>query len=326
VRRPLIAASAFSLALAFAGDAAAAGGGFWPVTPASPNAHSIDSIYFLILGITAVVFVLVETALVVFIIRFRGRGRPRAEEGPQITGNTRLEIIWTAIPVLILIGIAVAVFVELPSIKDVPAATAADPHLNIKVDGRQFYWRFTYPTGAVAIDTMVVPVGRVVTLDVSSTDVIHSWWIPAFGGKIDAIPGRLNHTWFKVDSVGRYTGQCAELCGLDHALMRQAVDVVPQAAYQRWILAQTHKLAVHSAALGEEEFTGVCGKCHFLKTTGGKLVGPNLGGNPTILDPNALASVIRNGAGAMPAVGRGWSDVEVQSLVDYFKQETSNGG
>ncbi len=191
MRRLLTAASALALALTVAGTAAAANGGFAPVTPRSPNAVDIDRAYYLILGVAIAVFLIVEVALVVFIIRFRSRGRPRTVEGPQITGNSRLELIWTVIPVLLLVAIASFVFVELPAIKDVPSARAAGPHLNIVVDGRQFYWRFTYPNGAVSIDRMVVPADRVVTLDVVSSDVIHSWWIPAFGGKIDAIPGRL---------------------------------------------------------------------------------------------------------------------------------------
>jgi cytochrome c oxidase subunit II len=326
VRRLLTAASALVLALTFAGTAAAATGGFGPVTPRSPNAVDIDHAYYVILGIAIVVFLIVEVALVVFIIRFRSRGRPRSVEGPQITGNSRLEVIWTIIPIVLLVSVATFVFIELPAIKNVPSARAAGPHLNILVDGRQFYWRFTYPNGAVSIDRMVVPADRVVTLDVVSSDVIHSWWIPAFGGKIDAIPGVLNHTWFQVSRPGRYTGQCAELCGIQHALMRQVVDVVPPDSYARWVAAQKAKVVAHNAILGAEEFTGVCAKCHYLKTSGGKLIGPNLGGNSTLTNAAALGILLRHGQKAMPAVGRGWSDAEVQSLVDYFKQQGGQSG
>jgi cytochrome c oxidase subunit II len=312
VRRPLIAVSAIALALAFAG-AAAANAGFGPVSPQSPNATHITTIYYVILVITGIVFVGVETALVVFIVRFRSRGRPRTVEGPQIVGHHRLEVIWTVIPALILVGIAAFVFFEIGSIHNVPSAKAAGPKLDITVDGRQFYWRFTYPNGAIAYDRVV------------SSDVIHSWFIPAFGGKIDAIPGRVNHTWFQVARVGRYEGNCAELCGLQHAEMRQVVDVVPPDAYTRWVHAQRQKLQVANVALGEEAFNAVCSKCHYVKTSGAKLVGPNIGGNSTITNPNALSLLVHRGQGRMPAVGRGWSQVEVQSLVDYFKQQQKQG-
>jgi cytochrome c oxidase subunit II len=326
VRRLLLAASTTVLALVLVGGAAAGNGGFAPVPPESPNAEHISTIYWVILVITGIVFVLVETALVVFVIRFRGRGRPRTAEGPQIIGHHRLEVIWTIIPALILAGIAAFVFVEIGSINNVPSATAAGPHLNIVVDGRQFYWRFAYPNGAIAVERMVVPSNRVVTLDVVSSDVIHSWWIPAFGGKIDAIPGRVNHTWFQVAKEGRYEGQCAELCGLQHAQMKQIVDVVPPTSYERWVARQRELTLRHNATLGKQEFNAVCAKCHYLQTSGEKLVGPNLGGNPTLIDPKALSLLLHKGGGKMPAVGRGWSDQEVQSLVDFFKEPSGNQG
>jgi cytochrome c oxidase subunit 2 len=325
VRRLLTAASALVFALVLAGAASAGNGGFAPPAPQSPNGRDINTIYYVIFAITAVVFVIVEAALVVFIVRFRSRGRSRSVEGPQITGHTRLELIWTVIPVLTLAAIAAFVFVKLPAIKDVPAANAAD-RLNIKVEARQFYWQYTYPNGAVAIDRMVVPAGRVVTLDIVSPDVAHSWWVPAFGGKTDAIPGHPNHTWFKVDRVGTYEGQCAELCGLQHAMMLIAVDVRPPDQYASWVADQGRKLQAPNAQLGEEEFTGVCAKCHYLKTSGPTLVGPNIGGSPTLTDPNGLGKLVRNGQNRMPAVGKGWSDVQVKSLVQYFKGRGASSG
>ena len=124
-------------------------------------------------------------------------------------GHTRLELIWTAFPVVILAIIAAFVFYELPSIRSAPAA--AEP-IHITVEGHQYYWQFDYtdsPDHARSIGTLHVPVGSVVDLKVVSPDVIHSWWIPALGGKIQAIPGRINHFWFRADAPGSYDGQCA---------------------------------------------------------------------------------------------------------------------
>src|SRR5205807_8910082 len=143
-------------------------------------------------------------------VRYRSRGRARTVEGPQVIGHTRLEVLWTTVPVLILAGIAGFVFYKLPGIQDVPAARAGVQQLSVTVEAHQFYWRFVYPDGTVSIDTLTVPAGRVVKLAIVSRDVAHSWWVPALGGKTDAIPGRENHTWFQASKEGVYRGQCAE--------------------------------------------------------------------------------------------------------------------
>ena len=147
------------VALATAGVAAAANGGFTPQHPHSPNARHINTAYYLIFGFTAAIFVIVETALVVFIWRYRSRGRSREVEGAQVHGNTRLEMIWTVVPVVILAVIGIFIFWELPKIVDVPAASASD-RLNITVEGHQFYWQFDYPNGARSIGELHVPAGR----------------------------------------------------------------------------------------------------------------------------------------------------------------------
>src|SRR5204863_9161780 len=142
------------VALATAGVAAAGNGGFTPVTPASPNAVHTQHAYYLILGFTAAIFVLVEGLLVVFVFKYRSRGRARAVEGAQVHGHTRLELIWTVIPVVILAVIAAVVFAELPNIDPAPASTSANA-IPITVEGHQFYWQFQYPNGARSINTLV---------------------------------------------------------------------------------------------------------------------------------------------------------------------------
>ena len=161
-------------------------------------------------------------------MKYRSRGRPRTVEGAQVHGHTRLELIWTAIPVVILASSPPSCSYELPKISEAPAATDT---IHITVEGHQYYWQFDYsPNHSRSIGTLHVPVGEVVDLKVVSPDVIHSWWIPALGGKIQAIPGRTNHTWFKAEKAGSYEGQCAELCGVFHASMRATVRVESQRA------------------------------------------------------------------------------------------------
>jgi cytochrome c oxidase subunit 2 len=299
------------VALATAGVAAAANGGFTPVEPASPNAHHIQGAYYLILGFTAAIFVLVESLLVIFVVRYRSRGRARAVEGAQVHGHTRLELIWTAIPVVILAIIAGFVFYELPNIDSAPAA--ADP-IPITVEGHQYYWQFDYPGGARSIGTLHVPAGAVVDLKVVSPDVIHSWWIPALGGKIQAIPGRINHTWFKADP-GSYDGQCAELCGVFHASMDTTVQAQSQQQYE-------HYLDTWQDTIGKQIWNGVCATCHGNLGQGG--YGIAIANNSLLTQKAGLEGILRNGftgpRGAMPPVGDTWTQEEIDALAGYVKK------
>jgi cytochrome c oxidase subunit 2 len=302
--------------LATAGIAAAANGGFTPEFAHSPNAERINTAYYLILGFTGAIFVLVEAALVVFIWKYRSRGRPRTAEGAQVHGNTRLELIWTVIPVVILAAIGIFVFYELPGISDVPEASAGD-RVNITVEGHQFYWQFDYPNGAQSIADLHVPVGKVVYLTIKSPDVNHSWWVPQLGGKTDAIPGQTNHTWFKADRAGTYIGQCAEFCGTFHEAMRARVIATSAPEYESYVSSQAQK------ELGRSEFQGVCATCHGMQGQGE--YGPNISSNPLLVQPSGLAPIVRNGFGTMPPVGRGWSDAQIKALVQYAKSKIYKG-
>ncbi len=319
MRRVILALPAACTGALFAAGVAAADNGLSPVTPQSPNADAIRQTYWVILGVTGVIFILVEAALILFIVKFRSRGRDRSQEGAQIHGATRLEAASTIVPVLILAGIAAFVFVKLPTIKNVPPATAGGKALNIRVEGHQYYWQFVYPGGQVSVRRMVVPVGQVVTLDVVSHDVIHSWWAPALGGKIDAIPGRVNHTWFKARKTGSYEVRCAELCGLEHAHMTGFVDVVPAAEYRSFLAAH----AGASTALGKEVFEGVCATCHGLAGQGD--YGPKLQGNALVADPKALEPLLRQGKNRMPAVGANWTPEMMRAATAYLKQRFGGG-
>jgi cytochrome c oxidase subunit 2 len=307
--------------LALAGSAAAGTGGFGPQTPHSPNARSIDHAYWLVFALTAAVFVIVEGVLIAFIVKYRSRGRARSVEGAQVHGHTRLELIWTVIPVLILAAIAGFVFSTLPSSDNSAPAASRTSALHVQVIGHQFYWEFRYPNNTYAFNTMHVPVNTVVDLDISATDVIHSWWIPELGGKTDAIPGHPNHTWFEAQSTGQFTGQCAEFCGLYHARMKQSVTAESAQDYAQW-LAATQK------SLGRTIYQGVCQQCHGIAGKGG--YGPPLAGNPLTQQPSGIETIVRHGRsgtiGVMPAVGMGWTNTEMKALTDYLKTLGASGG
>jgi cytochrome c oxidase subunit 2 len=320
VRRFALAILATSTVALLTTVAAYAGnGGFLPGEAHSPNAHHIHTAFIVVSIFTGIIFVGVEAALVLFIVKYRRGKRPRTAEGPQIHGSTRLEIVWTVVPVVILAVIGTFVFVELPSITDAPKAAAAD-ETSVQVSGRQFYWQFTYPNGAISIDTLVAPADEVVNERISAPtwDVIHSWWVPDFGGKYDAIPGRVNKTWFKAPA-GVYAASCYELCGIQHAAMHAKVKVVPRAAYDAFIAQR----AQGGVALGQEEWQGVCLKCHRLDHA---YIGPALGGNPLLADRNAIEVLLRNGQGQMPSVGKDWTSRQFDALIAYTKRFAKTGG
>ena len=314
------------VALVFSAVAVAGNGGFAPAGPDSPNSQRIETVYWFVMGFAVFIFVVVEFALVLFIVKYRNRGRPFDAEGPQVRGHLNLELAWTAVPLLILVAIAIFTFYELPGIKDVPAAGAAGPQMKVDVEGKQFYWQFTYPNGVIAIDTMRVPVNRPVRLEVTSPldDVIHSWWIPALGGKIDAIPGHPNHTWFEVKQPGTFTGQCAEFCGIQHAAMRATVQAVPASDFDSWLAGEARAQASGTSDLGKQEFEGVCAKCHGLSGTGG--VGPNIASSAIIQNKDSLETIVREGRNEMPAVGADWSERQMDTLFTYLKKRFGNGG
>ena len=319
MRRKLLALALVGVAvLATAGIAAAANGGFTPQHPHSPNAHRITDAYWLVLGFTVAIFILVEGLLVAFVVKYRARGRSRTVEGSQVHGNSRLEAVWTAIPIVIITIIFAFVFYKLPGISGAPKANAAPgDRVEIKVDAHTFYWQFTYPNGATSIDELHLPVGKVAELTIVSEDVNHSWWIPQLGGKTDAIPGRTNHTWYQPDKTGTFYGQCAEFCGLFHERMLGRVVVTSEAEYQSFVSAGAAK------GLGKAEWVGVCAKCHGMQGEGD--YGPAIATNPTLTQKAGLEGLLRKGGILMPAVGNNWSDAQMRALETYLKTSVYKG-
>jgi cytochrome c oxidase subunit 2 len=230
-----------------------------PKAGGSPNANKIDSLYKIILYIAAVVFTIVIGTLTYSLIRFRAR---KGAVAAQVHGNTSLEVSWTVAAALILVAITVVTFVKLSGIINPPnsrpgvvlSASTTQPtppngkQVTICVQGRQYVWRYTYGSGCLnnyftnklpySYQEMEAPAGATVVLDIQSTDVIHSWWVPSLGGKVDAVPGYTTYTWFKALHPGLFHGQCAQLCGRSHAAMTALVNVVPPAQYQAWLTQQ----------------------------------------------------------------------------------------
>jgi cytochrome c oxidase subunit II len=308
------AASLAFVAVAFAGN-----GGFAPQTPASPNAERINASYKLIALLTGIIFVLVEGTLVWFIVKYRRRGRTRTAEGPQVHGATRLELIWTGAPIIVLAVIAAFVFYKLPGIQDVPAAKAQGGPLTVHVQGHQFYWQFTYPNGAISIEEMHVPAHRVVKVVINSQDVAHSWWVPELGGKFDAIPGVTNHTWFRAVRRGTFDGKCGEFCGVYHAEMAARVVAGSVSDYNAYIASVRRPMV-----LGGQEWRGVCARCHGITGKGG--YGPNIQSNSILVQRAGLQRLLFEGENVlkpissyMPPVGRGWTDKQITALMAYMK-------
>lgn len=250
---------------------------FTPESGGSPNADNIDSLYKIILVVALVIFFAVIGGLGYALVRFRAR---KGATAAQIHGNTRLELGWTVAAAVILVGLAILTFARLGSIQNPPNSSAAGASLigeseggvlytsaerklppngkslNIQVIGRQYIWQFVYPGASepdglgapYSYEEMVVPTNTTVTLDIVSSDVVHSWWVPQLGGKFQAVPGYHNYTWFKIPHPGVFRGQCAVLCGRGHARMIATVKAVPPAQFEAWLAYQKQEIAEANAA------------------------------------------------------------------------------
>ncbi len=256
------------LGLAVAGVALAAGGAAfaelgqpapWEWTlqeSASPVMDKITSFHTLLVWIITIITLFVLVLLIMVVVKFNAKANPIPS---KTTHNTLIEVAWTLIPVLILVAIAVPSFRLLFQQLDTPKAD-----LTIKATGKQWYWSYAYPdNGKFEFDSllandkkprllgvdneMVVPVNKIVRIQTTGADVIHAFAVPAFGIKIDSIPGRLNETWFKATKTGMFYGQCSELCGKDHAFMPIAVRVVSDQEFAAWVETAKKKFATNPA-------------------------------------------------------------------------------
>ena len=226
----------------------------------SPTKVTIDNIHDFIFVIICVVTAVVMALLVYVCVRFRASANPKPN---KFSHNTLVEVIWTAIPIMILVAIGI------PSVRAHYAVihneqALSNPDLTIKVVAHQWYWSYEYPEQGIGFDSnikkdkdlangeprllavdnpIVVPVNKVVKMQITSADVIHAWTIPSFGAKIDAMPGKLNETWFKAEKEGIYFGQCSELCGKYHGFMPIQVHVVSDEMFDAWVAGAKLKFA-----------------------------------------------------------------------------------
>ena len=245
---------------------------FTPEDGGSPNADDIDTLYKVVLVPGILIFLGVEGALIYSLVRYRHRrGAPPAL---QLRGNTPLEIGWTLGATVIVAAIAALAFFNLNDIKNPPRSgpgglqTAAGVQfasinqpappggsgLTIGVNGQQYLWRYDYAGKQQLFSyyEMVVPINTTVVLKITSSDVAHSWWIPKLGGKMDAIPGHTGETWFKIKKPGIYDGECAELCGDNHADMRARVRALPVDQFNAWAEKQAADIKASQQGLSDQ--------------------------------------------------------------------------
>jgi cytochrome c oxidase subunit II len=220
-------------------------GGISPIfpTPVSPNGEGIYSLYVGISIPAIIIFVGVEVALLWVVLRYRRSRQPAGYVPPQIHGHTGLEVAWTIAPLVVVLVIAGYSFVELQ--KDFQPITSEQ--MLVVVSGHQFGWNYDYGNGVVVhqegtlagdVPAFVVPVDTLVKLQFQGTDVIHSWWVPAISGKTDAVPGYDNFSWLKINQVGSWRGECAELCGVGHSNMQIIVQAMSKSDYDQWVQKQ----------------------------------------------------------------------------------------
>jgi cytochrome c oxidase subunit 2 len=273
----------------------------WFPEPAAKSSSDIDTLYDVLLICSVPVFVLVMTIAIYSVVRFRAKPGDMGD-GPPIHGNTKLEVFWVTVPFIMVTLLAIYGWYTLDNIE-----AKQKNEMVVNVTGQQFTWTFEYPEEKVQTKELVLPVNRAIEFKIQSKDVIHSFWVPQFRLKSDAVPGLTTHIRLTPDREGNYEVVCAELCGLGHSTMRQFVRVVPAGEFQSWLNDQKQAAGGGggggggggaAAPSGEELFTSNgCSGCHTLKAAGATAkVGPDLGKlgdvdaqfiRTSIVDPNA---------------------------------------
>jgi cytochrome c oxidase subunit 2 len=308
----------------------------WFPENAAGSAGKIDTLYDVLLICSVPVFVLVMTIAIYSVVRFRAKPGDMGD-GPPIHGNTRLEIIWVTIPFIMVTALAIYGWIVLDDLE-----AKQKNEMVVKVTGQQFTWSFEYPSEKVSSPELVLPVDRPIEFRVQTKDVIHSFWVPQFRLKSDAVPGLTTTIRLTPDKPGRYEVVCAELCGIGHSTMRQFVRVLPASEFDSWVSKRREAASGGGGGDGgggggeqaaapnaEEIFTSAgCAGCHTLKAAGATAkVGPDLGKlgdadakfiRQSIVDPSAE---VEEGFqdGVMPQnFGERLSKEELDALVKYL--------
>ncbi len=324
--------------------------------PATPVAEKIMNLHHLILWICVVIFVVVFSFMFWSIFAHR---KSRGMKPAQFHDNTALEVIWTIIPFLILVSMAIPSAATLIDMSDVSKSD-----MTVKITGYQWKWQYEYPDYGVSFfsnlatpreqiegkaqkgehyllevdNPLVVPTGKKVRFIITANDVIHAWWVPALGVKKDAIPGFVNEVWARIDKPGTYRGQCAELCGKDHGFMPVVVEAVPPEEFDKWVSVQKAKVAAAAAdagktwsreellAKGKQIYSTTCAACH---GPNGEGVGPfpKMAGSKIANGPLAAhLDIVLNGkpGTAMAAFGAQLNDADIAAVVTYERNNFGN--
>jgi cytochrome c oxidase subunit 2 len=325
--------------------------------PASQIARDVFQLHNLIMLVCLGIFVVVFGAMFYSLLKHR---KSLGHQAAHFHENTTVEIIWTVIPFVILMGMAYPAAKVVIDMKD-----TSNPDMTIKVTGYQWKWGYDYLNDGVSFystlstpreqingtaakgehyllevdEPMVVPVGKRVRLLITANDVIHSWWVPAFGVKQDGIPGFIRDSWFKADKIGTYRGQCAELCGKEHGFMPIVVKVVSEEDYKAWVAKQKGSAEVASAAngknfalaelvaRGEKVYQGNCAACHQANGMGLPGAFPAINGSKVATGPIAdhVQLVLNGRAGtAMRAFANQLSDADIAAVVTYQRNAWNN--
>ncbi len=328
-------------------------------TPVTGIAKEIYSLHTMMLIICLVIFVAVFGVMFYSIFKHR---RSSGHQAATFHESTAVEIAWTVVPFLIVIGMALPATKTVVAMKD-----TSNADITIKATGMQWKWGYDYLKGEgqgisflsalstpreqivdptkvkddnylLEVDNpVVVPVNKKIRIITTANDVIHSWGVPAFGVKQDAIPGFVRDTWFKADKIGTYRGQCVELCGKDHAFMPIVVNVVSEEDYKKWTDGKLKEMAAQAEnpnkvwtledlkQRGQKVFLANCAACH--QATGKGIPGtfPALDGSPIVNGPKeAQIERVLNGKGAMPAWKGVLSDTDIAAAITYTRNAWSN--
>ena len=235
-------------------------------TSASQQATEINTLFFQFLILAGIIVLIVAGLVIASIIRFRSNRRP--DEPSQREGSTRAEFIWTMIPLLLLVGFFVI------TVKGMKEINRPYEHLkpDIIIIAHQWWWDMRYPQyNVITANELHVPIDKNLLTQIESADVIHSWWVPDLGRKMDAIPGRLNYIWIDADKAGEYHGQCSEYCGVEHAWMRILVIAESPSDFDKWIHEQQQVPPVPTDSLAHQGYVFFqhkpCGSCHTIAGT-----------------------------------------------------------
>jgi cytochrome c oxidase subunit 2 len=294
----------------------------------APTTQAVDAVFLYIFGIAAFMLAGITAAIVFFVLRYNRRRSPAPLPSPYY--NYWLEATWTVLPTLIVLTMFWYGWAGYTTLRDVPADA-----LEVKVVGRQWSWSFEYENGKSS-PKLVVPAGRAIRLEITSLDVLHSFYVPAFRIKMDAVPGMTTHAWFRAPAPGVYDAFCAEYCGVGHSAMLTTVEALPEVEFERWYAAREEEKEEEGAALLAKHG---CTGCHSLD--GSQSVGPTFQGlfgrqttvvtdgkertipadadylRRSILEPQA--DLVQGFPPVMPAFAGKISDAEIEEIVEYLE-------